>query len=273
MPSLEAVFEQRRDSQANVDMLANLAIVVAAHEERPGARSEGFMRLHYLQKMSAYPSDQRTVIDRSPALLAAHHDVTVEQLQDFADNGTVADVGPGESTFLDVFRHRAQTMAVDQHEDHVAFQSRKGHYGVWSPAHDMLVDSEDIRLLHASYSAPFWSASVAEAVDAADEYVRVLELGGIALVGPFGRKDEHEHYEYAAMAKRNDGRPTLPWEDPEDAPLSRIRMAFCSRLLDRASAGEVELVGSRYIEGDMEDFRRGARHLHVPNFMMMRRVG
>jgi hypothetical protein len=273
MLTLEATFEQRLASAENQDLIANLGSIVVAHEayDRELTPAE-VQRTHRVQWMSRFPQDRFTSISRTIGELTAHHGVTPGQLRDFAADGTVVDVGPGRSPFLDMFNDDALTIAVDLDEDHIAYQVEKGRQGIVAPAHDSRLRPGIIRLLHAAYSAPFWSASPEESTMAADEYLRVLEPGGIALVGPYGRKDEHEHYEYTLQYKLKGGRKALPWSDPEDAPLSRIRTAFYRRALELKDQGEVELVGTRYITQDEVDYRRGTSQLHVPNYLMIRRA-
>jgi hypothetical protein len=279
--SLNAVFESRLADPRNDAMITNLDAIVVAHEARPPSLTVQQERLIAMfRTLSGRQGNDEVgiVIDRPTAELTAHHDTTIEPLVEFAKGGVVADIGPGMSDFLDNFHGHAETVAVDLTPDNVQFHVDQGHKGVWADASDMAdVETGSVRLLHAAFSAPFWSPSVKEARAAASEYIRVLEPGGIALVGSVARRHYNEHYEYVVEATRC-GIRTLPWPDPDEAHVSYISMSFCAELIERRNHADttgqtsVELVGSRYISPGRMDYRRSAYASHVPNFLMIRKA-
>lgn len=271
-------------------MLGNLALVVAAHDDHlVGRDSEGpfretigkYEKRADLRWFSAFrgDADSNVTIDRVPELLAAHHGLYPRTLQSFAAGGVVADIGAGESSFLDIFEDVKETIAIDVNRDNCEYQREMGHTAYCNDAHRLTaIGSNTVRLLHASFSAPFWARSIQEAAQTAWEYLRVLEPGGIALVGPTARSDEHRHYEYVARARRHN-RTVLPWGVVDDAHASHIWMSFCRTVLANQQQGDlqtgyVDIVGSRYIRDDefKSKLSQVPSQLWVPNFLMLRAI-
>jgi hypothetical protein len=279
MQSLESVFEQRASSDYNRQLIENLEELSEAHDRRPiGSNPYAAMTARIWETSSASEGEASIVVNRDSETLASHHELTVEQLTDFADGGRVVDVGAGKSDFLDAFSEPArETVAVDRHRPFVDYQCRRGHRAMVACADRLIqLESDSVRLLHASFSAPFWSPTAAAARGVAKEYLRVLEPGGVALVGPVSAMHEHEHYEFFLQSRRYQGQEALPWPDAYDdaAYLSHVKNAFVAAVLSRRAT--MQLVGTRMLFDDVSTIRLRDRlpaAVHVPNFLMIRRDG
>lgn len=274
MPSLETVFEQRLHTPQNEILLGNLAAIATAHAERaPLLSAADVSHAAEMQRISGIPSPGKIYVERMATELVARHHLTPGLLKIFAAGGTVADIGAGRSPFLGMFQDRSETVAVDADAANAAFQSRFGHAAHVAYAHDVgAIATGSIRLLHASYSAPYWSKSAEEATRTAEEYVRTLQTGGIGLVGPFSHHVEREHFESMVEGLRDDASHAITDELPVVSSMSRIRTAFCHRLLELRHLGAVELVGTRFIPRHTYDSRMSNPRVHVPNYVMIRRV-
>jgi len=264
--TLHHVFDDRLQYPQNAVMLDNLATVAGNIDDyvidNPGVEHvrftpEGIVPGSVTEKLIG-----SIRVDRDIACLASYHHLTATQLLEFSIGGSVVDVGAGRSTFLDTFVDDANTIAVDKYKVHMLHQRAKGHMALLGCGSSMpSIDSGSVRLLHASFSLPFWSPNQPHAAQVADEYVRVLEPGGIALVGSIFDRNEHYDQEEALIYR----------EHPEYvAPASVIRAAFYKRLLERS---DIALVGSRYISDTMHpDINAQLTDVHLPNFLMIQRI-
>lgn len=276
MKTLEAEFQERHASTYDQRALDNLGIVVAAHERHPITMGLAEERDARADQRASGLSGHFITINRGIDRIAAFHGVVPGQLIRFAEGGTVVDIGSGTSSFLDHFAQESRTLAIDRRREHVRYQQERGHGGVVAMAHDLhQIPAASVRLAHATFSAPFWSASKLEASGAAREYARILEPGGIALVGPIARTDLHRHYEHVVGVAQFNGSETLPWPLDTDraAYLSQILCAFIKVVLDRRleQGGDIDVTGNRIMLGNDRDENARFTDLHVPNFLMIRK--
>ncbi|MDB5170150.1 MAG: hypothetical protein JWN82_546 [Candidatus Saccharibacteria bacterium] len=273
MIAMEQVVEDRLAHPQNAVMLDNLAQVVRTAEAQPLVVQDGRLRR---AEADCQRSGQRIsrgklcFINRTVQQLSAPYNVAPAQLAAAASGGTVVDVGAGQSEFLRSFQNESVTIAVDLNQHHVAYQRARGHIAVRAMAEDLSVlESASVRLLHASYSAPFWSASPEKAKDAASEFVRLLEPGGIGLVGPFGVQADRLHHERSVLHLRSRGLD-LGWSWPKDSDefQTKTRLAFCERLLD---ATDITLVAHRF-SPDSPDPHGYRPDIHVPNYLLINKL-
>jgi hypothetical protein len=276
MQSLEATFNDRHQSDYNSQLLDHLSTMSAAVTARPiHSWPDAVMTARIWETISASEGKPGITVDRSAETLAEYHELSVAQLTQFAEGGRVVDVGAGKSPFLNEFLGTAsETIAVDRHRPFAIFQQNLGHRALARSADRLTpLGSGTVRLLHASFSAPFWSPTPQKARHVAAEYLRVLEPGGIALVGPTSTVDEHVHQEFY-LERQGVGRSDVfPWPDSDDAPhLTHVKNAFIRTVLD--SRDSTDVVGTRMIFDDEHHqslrLMLAERH-HLPNFLMLRR--
>lgn len=278
MNSLVQEFEQRRDDPVRRQAVDNLDVVMAAHDAHPIHLTIADERRARAWQRGSGEQSPMITIDRDIQVLASYHGLDPEQLLEFAEGGTVIDIGSGRSTFLDSFAESSRTVAIDARAEHAAYQSERGHIGITGKAENLRkVRTASIRLAHASFSAPFWTASRLDAVHTAAEYIRILEPGGIALVGPISRSDLHRHYELAVQLARLQGRgreaPPWPVDEGDEGELSHVLCAFTRTVLaHRSEPGDIELTGHRTMFGNERDYNERYPDLHVPNFLMIRKT-
>lgn len=137
MNSLVQEFEQRRDDPVRRQAVDNLDVVVAAHDAYPiHLTLADERRARAWQRDSGVQSPMIT-IDRGIDALASFHGLDPEQLLEFAEGGTVIDIGSGRSTFLDSFAESARTIALDVRAEHAAYQAERGHIGITGRAENM----------------------------------------------------------------------------------------------------------------------------------------
>lgn len=278
MSELSKTFNKRLLSEQNTVMLGNLACIVAAHDERPIGPDDWHEEETKLNVFdSASGSGKRVIIDRGIEIIASQYDISTNSLVEFAGGGAVLDVGSGQSSFLDMFKGTSETVAVDTSPENIEFQKSKGHRALKMSAAAMDgVESESVRLLNASWSLPFWSVNTSDARKAQREYTRVLESGGIALIGPVTRRDLHADWEYTLEVSRYNDKKTGPWLDGDNAFMSHTLSAFIDEVL-RLSAqgnlfhGHLDVVGSRSVGNTDDDYRGRVYPVHVPNYLMIRK--
>ena len=273
---LPEVLDERYLDPYNAQLLGNLALVAEAVEARPLTFGRYQEQWAYENRLRSAHATQSSIggitIDRRINFLLDFYSIEKRLLIDFATGGTVLDVGCGRSNFLDVFMERSETVAVDQHEEHVQYQVRRGHQGLQVAAEQLEgVETGSIRVLHATFSSPFWAVNLKESAATANEYRRVLEPGGVALVGPLSRREEHKHTELTARVHRDGDRPHLPWgEDDMDPYVAHMRTAFVRTLLDHGD--QLQLIGERFVSDTHDiDWLRDDKDSHVPNFLIIRR--
>lgn len=279
MQDLSEHFERQLANPRNDVMLANMGSIVQSHIDRPIGNWK-----YYEDEtadnllVSATPQEGSIVIDRSITTILSPFGVRLSQLQAFATGGAVLDTGYGMSPFLDGFSEHANTIAVDANEGHAAYQAEKGHKSIVASGKDMdTIDDNSVRLLNASYSLPFWPLNPTEAREALREFARVLEVGGIALIGGVTRSDIHIDWEYTLEALRYGNRVTGPWLDGDYAFLSHTFSAFLGEMLSsnrqgNLNYGYLDIVGRRDVTRRSSDYRSKAPQVQVPNFVMFRKV-
>lgn len=277
MKTLVAEFQERYDNPRTDHLMDNLGIVVTAHDRRPINMSIDDERRARADQLASGAEDLDTItLDRTIDVLASYHGLEPEQLVKFADGGVVVDIGAGKSSFLDSFTGASSTVAVDRRREYTVHQEANGHDAIVARAHDLhKIPSASVRLAHASFSVPFWAASTLEASGAASEYLRILEPGGLALVGPLVPGDIHRHYEHVVETSRYNGPDTLPWPLERDgtAYLSQVLSSFTKAVLGRRTkhGGDIDITGYRIMFLRERDYYEQATVLHVPNFLMIRK--
>jgi ubiquinone/menaquinone biosynthesis C-methylase UbiE len=267
--TLEDVFDSRACTDYNASLLYNASVIVDIHEESRGEFNEKDLDWAMTDRdtMSHTPKVNQRSIDRKPKELMSYHDISVQQLTDFADGGTVVDVGAGRSGLLDAVVLDAKTIAVDIHEEHVAYQAAKGHRAIHAPASDLgEIESDSVDVLHAAYSAPFWCISFEDAEQTAEEYVRVLRPGGLALVGALANQQQHLYYENYLIRKSHKLDAVMQYTTYHKFG-SHVRTSFVAKILDEQIRGAVDVVGTRHV--GRTGYHMKCFDTHVPNFMMI----
>jgi SAM-dependent methyltransferase len=275
MKSLESVFDQRRASDYNAQLVGNLTVISDELDRRALKFDSGAAeRARSWEVRSSAEGSDTITVDRDAEALAEYHELSVAQLTDFAEGGRVLDVGSGKSPLLDEFLDVAsETVAVDLNKGFARHQRERGHRAITTPAERLFpIQSGSVRLLHASFSAPYWTPTPAKAARVASEYMRVLEPGGIALVGPVSTVNEHQQHEFFLERRRVGLNDVLPWPEHDDgAYLTYVKNAFVRTVLDNPAAS---ITGTRMLFEDDAMLRmRMMTHqrIHIPNFLMLRR--
>ena len=257
----------------NVRLLGNLRLVtdalLSSNELRPVQLNDEKDMAGLLRDSSALENpDKHIEINRSADELLLRHDTTTAQAQKFALGEVVLDLGCGMSDFLDTFSHESMTIAVDNDRWHADAQAQKGHKSYNALAHDMpFIQPGSVKLLHEAYAASFWGVSANEVQQLSNEIYRVLATGGIALLGPTMRNDDHAFYENRLRASRY-GQTLTPIFSRNDAKLPQfVRASFASAVLDMWKSRKIALVGHRFSMEKRKGLPNTDPQDHLPNYL------
>lgn len=277
MSQFEQWFEQKLCNPANAQLLGALQLIINAQSENlwrlgsVGTRQPGQSLVRSAQESPGIS------INRTPGQILGKYGIAEAMLSDHIGSGTVIDIGAGESSLLDAFP-RARTIAVDAAEQHIEFQQNKGHKTVHANAVDLHdIPSETADLVVAHMSAPFWLDTLEEAQQAEAEMRRITKVGGFILVGSLATPASHEYYE-SILFRLQENLPVLPWNPDEEFAIDTcVPMFFAKQLFPGNSQpdspnGTAQIVGNRARRDRGIDLDGDWDELHVPNFLIVRKI-
>lgn len=284
MKTLEEVFAERLASSQNSVFTENVGRIVDAHKKRPLDVTEYDLReTRYNLALSSQTTYGGVLIDRSIEEICDRHRLIPRQLVQFAEGECVADMGAGTSDFLNAFIGSSETLAVDACARHLWEQRASGHRTVRAEIPRLhKIETESIRLLNASWSMPFWAETFEDSRETAREFMRILQVGGIALIGPVTRSDVHDDWERTMVSmKYGQHKNVGPWFDGDRAFLSHTFAAFLDELTGMSAQGslssgyaDIAFHRSAYelSQGYNYDFRKLVTPTSLPNYFLARKI-
>ncbi|HMT18643.1 MAG TPA: hypothetical protein PKD15_01265 [Candidatus Saccharibacteria bacterium] len=284
MKALEEVFAERFASPQNQIFIENVGLIVDAHKKRPiDVTKYDHRETSHNLALSSQTTYGGVLIDRSVDEICDRHKLNPRQLVQFAKGETVADMGAGTSDFLNAFIGSSETLAVDACARLLWEQRASGHRTIHARIPRLhKIESESVKLLNASWSMPFWAETLEDARETAREYMRILTIGGVALIGPLTRSDVHEDWEQTIDSlKYGKHKKVGPWFDGERAFFSHTLAAFLDELSSLStqaslSSGYADIAFHRSAytlsQGYSYDYRSHVTPTQLPNHLMVRKV-
>lgn len=272
--SLQETFNKRLASKTNQQLLGNLGVLVGLYADpqnpMPPVSVQDAKIARLLQRHSGAPMPGCCINGRSIAELLRPYDIDSEDLVAFASGGVVVDHGAGESRFLDTFSGSSKTIALDQDPRGYEAQKDAGHQAeLVAPDSFGSIKNGSVRLLHASYSAPYYSIGN-EARIMVDNVANVLEPGGIALVGATLHDAVLSDYEALLRKVRCGDTPENIWRIGLPAIHTLSDVLFAAAALHRYRYGDLEIVGHRRPADGLPNAGHEQADA-LPNFLMLRR--
>lgn len=252
--------------------LENLRYVIAAHQ---ALRTDSIGREANLTRAARF-SGIRLIpgitINRPAEQIVQPFGLSVAALQEFTEDKTVIDHGSGKSDFLSQFPG-STTIAIDTNPLNRRFQQRRGHQTAADTAE--LAD-ESVKLLNASWSLPFWARSEAHARSSANEFVRILSVGGVALINPIVSRTLLGGWEKTVNAQRYGVKEweelTLPWQSGSTAAHSYALTAFLDEILKlTVDAADAKLHIATFRTKPKND-GYGRKSSEIPDCIMLRKA-
>lgn len=271
MKNVPSLLEHAQPANISSFHLRNLRIIADAHEQMwPKLdQSDEIMLSHYAAK-SGEANNQSVFIKRSGVTIADIYGLSIEALADYCRGGRVVDHGCGRSDFLSHFK-KSETIAVDQVASSLFYQRLRRHLVVRSINDMNRIETGSVRLLNASWSLPFWARSIQHARDFADESVRILEPGGIALIGPIVSRDLLPKWEKYLSQRDTTPEPSPPWTDALTPAHSVVLAAFANRLTNRDILNQVAVRTLR-IETNKSVAPVVPPKIQIPNYIALHKI-